>query len=216
MEWVVNININYSLYDALIKVGAALLLGLIISIVFNKVNKGINSLQYQFTIILLPVLIAILIYLINNNVATAFSLAGTFSLIRFRSETGTPKDILFIFFSVVIGLACGIGQIVFAIIFTLMIVIVMLMINLFEKKKLMSLEVFVPENIEFTDLFDNVMKKYTKKYDLKYVKTREFGSIYHLYYDILLKENISMKNFIDEIRILNSNLTVKANMNISI
>lgn len=216
MEWVVNMNINYSLYDALIKVGAALLLGLIISIVFNKVNRGINSLQYQFTIILLPVLIAILIYLINNNVATAFSLAGTFSLIRFRSETGTPKDILFIFFSVVIGLACGIGQIVFAIIFTLMIVIVMLMINLFEKKKLMSLEVFVPENIEFTDLFDNVMKKYTKKYDLKYVKTREFGSIYHLYYDILLKENISMKNFIDEIRILNSNLTVKANMNISI
>lgn len=216
MEWVVNMNINYSLYDALIKVGAALLLGLIISIVFNKVNRGINSLQYQFTIILLPVLIAILIYLINNNVATAFSLAGTFSLIRFRSETGTPKDILFIFFSVVIGLACGIGQIVFAIIFTLMIVIVMLMINLFEKKKLMSLEVFVPENIEFTDLFDSVMKKYTKKYDLKYVKTREFGSIYHLYYDILLKENISMKNFIDEIRILNSNLTVKANMNISI
>lgn len=216
MEWVVNMNINYSLYDALIKVGAALLLGLIISVVFNKVNRGINSLQYQFTIILLPVLIAILIYLINNNVATAFSLAGTFSLIRFRSETGTPKDILFIFFSVVIGLACGIGQIVFAIIFTLMIVIVMLMINLFEKKKLMSLEVFVPENIEFTDLFDSVMKKYTKKYDLKYVKTREFGSIYHLYYDILLKENISMKNFIDEIRILNSNLTVKANMNISI
>lgn len=216
MEWVVNMNINYSLYDALIKVGAALLLGLIISIVFNKVNRGINSLQYQFTIILLPVLIAILIYLINNNVATAFSLAGTFSLIRFRSETGTPKDILFIFFSVVIGLACGIGQIVFAIIFTLMIVIVMLMINLFEKKKLMSLEVFVPENIEFTDLFDSVLKKYTKKYDLKYVKTREFGSIYHLYYDILLKENISMKNFIDEIRILNSNLTVKANMNISI
>lgn len=216
MEWVVNMNINYSLYDAFIKVGAALLLGLIISIVFNKVNRGINSLQYRFTIILLPVLIAILIYLINNNVATAFSLAGTFSLIRFRSETGTPKDILFIFFSVVIGLACGIGQIVFAIIFTLMIVIVMLMINLFEKKKLMSLEVFVPENIEFTDLFDSVMKKYTKKYDLKYVKTREFGSIYHLYYDILLKENISMKNFIDEIRILNSNLTVKANMNISI
>lgn len=216
MEWVVNMNINYSLYDALIKVGAALLLGLIISIVFNKVNRGINSLQYQFTIILLPVLIAILIYLINNNVATAFSLAGTFSLIRFRSETGTPKDILFIFFSVVIGLACGIGQIAFAIIFTLMIVIVMLMINLFEKKKLMSLEVFVPENIEFTDLFDSVLKKYTKKYDLKYVKTREFGSIYHLYYDILLKENISMKNFIDEIRILNSNLTVKANMNISI
>lgn len=216
MEWVVNMNINYSLYDALIKVGAALLLGLIISIVFNKVNRGINSLQYQFTIILLPVLIAILIYLINNNVATAFSLAGTFSLIRFRSETGTPKDILFIFFSVVIGLACGIGQIVFAIIFILMIVIVMLMINLFEKKKLMSLEVFVPENIEFTDLFDSVLKKYTKKYDLKYVKTREFGSIYHLYYDILLKENISMKNFIDEIRILNSNLTVKANMNISI
>lgn len=216
MEWILNMNINYSLYDALIKVGTALLLGLIISIVFNKVNRGINSLQYRFTIILLPVLIAILIYLINNNVATAFSLAGTFSLIRFRSETGTPKDILFIFFSVVIGLACGIGQIAFALIFTLMIVIVMLMINLFEKKKLMSLEIFVPENVEFTELFDEVMKKYTKKYDLKYVKTREFGSIYHLYYDILLKENISMKNFIDEIRILNSNLTVKANMNISI
>lgn len=211
MEWLISNTLQFSLNDALIAVGSALLLGVIISFVFQFVSKGVFYKEYQFTIMLLPMLIAMLIYLINNNVATAFSLAGAFSLIRFRSEAGSPSQILYIFFAVVIGLACGLGHAAYGAIFTIIISIIMLGLAKFYTNNLILLEITVPENVDFTTLFDETMQKYTQKYDLVNVKTKEFGSLFQLNYNVQLKNVNQVKAFIDEIRVLNSNLNVKMN-----
>ena len=57
--------------------------------------------------------------LVGNNIATAFSLAGAFSIIRFRSAPGDPKDIAYVFFTLAVGLTCGMGYIGYAVIFTI-------------------------------------------------------------------------------------------------
>ena len=72
----------------------------------NKDRFGSN---FSVTLVMLPVIIAIIILLVGNNVARAFSLAGAFSIIRFRSAPGDPKDIAYIFFTLAVGLACGMG-----------------------------------------------------------------------------------------------------------
>ena len=77
------------------------------------------SANFPITLIMLPVIIAIIILLVGNNIATAFSLAGAFSIIRFRSAPGDPKDIAYVFFTLAVGLTCGMGYIGYGLIFTI-------------------------------------------------------------------------------------------------
>jgi len=59
----------------------------------------------------------------------AFSLAGAFSIIRFRSVPGDPKDIAYVLFALAAGLACGMGYLTFGFLFTLVVCLVMLILN---------------------------------------------------------------------------------------
>ncbi|MBC3890007.1 DUF4956 domain-containing protein, partial [Acetobacterium paludosum] len=99
---------------------ASLIMGLFISIVYIKTQgKDGYSPGFTITLIMLPAIIAIIILLVGNNIARAFSLAGAFSLIRFRSAPGDPIDISYVFFTLAVGLACGMGYIAYGIIFAI-------------------------------------------------------------------------------------------------
>lgn len=100
---------SFTLVNSLIVIMTAIILGLFISLTYMKTSKKEGySPSFSITLIMLPVIIAIIILLVGNNVARAFSLAGAFSIIRFRSAPGEPKDITFIFFTLAVGLTCGI------------------------------------------------------------------------------------------------------------
>ena len=103
---------SFTLTNALLVIVSSIILGLAISLVYMKTNKksGYNS-GFSITLIMLPVIISIIILLVGNNVARAFSLAGAFSIIRFRSAPGDPKDISYVFFTLAVGLTCGMGYI---------------------------------------------------------------------------------------------------------
>ena len=83
---------SFTLTNAIIVIMASIILGTIISFVYMKTNKknGYNS-GFTTTLVMLPVIISIIILLVGNNIARAFSLAGAFSIIRFRSAPGDPK-----------------------------------------------------------------------------------------------------------------------------
>ena len=87
---------------------SATVIGFIISLVylFTHKNEGYSQ-AFCVSLILLSPIVGMVILVIGNNVATAFSLAGAFALVRFRSAPGDPKDIAFVFLSVAMGLTCG-------------------------------------------------------------------------------------------------------------
>ena len=124
----------------------------------------------------------------------------------------TSKEILSVFFAMTIGLATGMGHIFFA---SLITVIVSLVIFIFSKIKLFDvdsntkiLKILVPENLDYTDMFDEIFNKYVKEYKLQLVKTMNMGSLFELHYVITLKSNINEKKFIDELRVRNGNLKI--------
>ena len=99
-------------------------------------------------------LIKIIIFLlVGNNVARAFSLAGAFSIIRFRSTPGDTKDISYIFFTLAVGLASGMGYVGYAVIFTIILCAVMIILDslnfAMSKSKAMVLKITVPEDLNF-------------------------------------------------------------------
>ncbi len=206
-----------TLTGMLAALGAALALGLLISLAYIKTHKEEGySTGFTITLIMLPTIISIIIMLIGNNVARAFSLAGAFSLIRFRSAPGDPKDIAYVFFTLAVGLACGMGYIVYGIIFAVILCLVMIILQEINyakpKSSNMQLKVTIPEDLNFSGLFDDILQKYTASWNLKRVKTSDFGTIFEVVYRISLKQSADQKKFIDELRCRNGNLNITLTM----
>ena len=163
---------SFTLANTLIVIISAIFLGLLISLVYIRTTKKVGySPSFTVTLIMLPVIISIIILLVGNNVARAFSLAGAFSLIRFRSAPGEPKDIAYVFFTLAVGLCCGMGYIGYAVIFTVILCLVMLILNTINfavpKTKSMNLKIIVPEDLNYEGIFDEVLNKYTTNYESK-------------------------------------------------
>jgi hypothetical protein len=193
--------------------GAALVLGLFISLVYLKTHKTEGySTGFVITLIMLPAIIAVIIMLIGNNVARAFSLAGAFSLVRFRSAPGDPKDIAYVFFTLGVGLACGLGFIAYAFIFAAVLCLAMIILtytNFAQQKSTnMQLKITIPENLNFQGLFDDILENYTDSWNLRRIKTSEFGTLFEVSYIIGLKAQANQKKFIDELRCRNGNLNI--------
>lgn len=204
---------SLTLTNSLAVLCAALVLGLFISLVYIQTHKKQGySAGFTVTLIMLPAIISIIILLIGNNVARAFSLAGAFSLIRFRSAPGEPKDIAYVLFTLAIGLSCGMGYISYAAVFALVLCSVMVLLHFTNfatpKSNAMQLKITVPENLNFQGLFDDILNQYTDSWSMKRVKTKDFGTLFEVVYSINLKESVNQKEFIDELRCRNGNLNI--------
>lgn len=190
---------------------ATIFLGVIISVLYIKTNKNMDVQGFAITLIMLPAIIAIIILLVGNNVARAFSLAGAFSIIRFRSSPGGPKDLSYIFFTLAVGLSAGMGYIGYAFLFTIILCVVMLVLDKIDYGKLktnsLDLKITVPENLNYEETFDDVLRKHTTFWQLVKVKTKEFGALFELNYKIAMNDG-NQKEFIDELRARNGNLSI--------
>lgn len=209
---------SFTLTNTLIVITAAIILGFLISLVYMRTTKKAGySPSFTVTLIMLPVIISIIILLVGNNVARAFSLAGAFSLIRFRSAPGEPKDIAYVFFTLAVGLCCGMGYIGYAIIFTIILCLVMLILDVTKfampKTKAMSLKIIVPEDLNYEGVFDEILNSYTTNYKIESIRTRDFGALFELNYSIHLLEEANQKQFIDALRCRNGNLNITLTIN---
>jgi hypothetical protein len=196
--------------DFLICTAAALILGFVIALVYmfkNTYSKG-----FAVTLVLMPVIVQVVIMMINGNIGTGVAVAGAFSLIRFRSVPGSARDITSIFTAMAAGLACGAGYITAAALFVIVVGGVSLILSNTSfgngKNGLRELKITIPENLDYTDLFDDLFQKYLKKKELMHVKTTNMGSLYQLSYHVLLQDDGREKELLDEIRCRNGNLNI--------
>ena len=204
---------SFTLVNALIIMLASIVLGLVISSVYLFTHRKETTQQsFVITLVMLPIVISVIILLIGNNVARAFSLAGAFSIIRFRSAPGDAKDMSYIFFTLAVGLACGMGYIGYAALITVVLCLLMMLLSVFQfgrtKTTQLQLKITVPEHLNYQDLFDEVLENYTTSYRLERVRTREFGALFEVSYRIQLKDVSKQKEFLDLIRCRNGNLNV--------
>ena len=191
-------------------VGLALVLGVIIALCYMFKNDFSKSLV--FTIALLPAIVCVLIMLVSGSMGAAIAVGGVFGLTRFRSATGTSREIVQIFLAMAAGLVTGLGYIWIAIILVLLveaISIIFTLVKFGESPKLRrTLKITIPEELDYSDLFDDLFEKYTSKAVLQKVKLKNLGTLFQLTYDVILKNEKEEKQFIDELRVRNANLDI--------
>ncbi len=202
---------SFSITSLLLAIATAIGLGLIVSFVNMKtqVHRG-SSQSFNITLVLLPAIICVIILLVGSNIARAFSLAGAFSIIRFRSAAGDPKEISLVLMSSAIGLACGTGYLLAAVIVTIILCLVMILLERFQfgQSQTKLLKITIPEDLDYQDAFTNLLQRFTSWHQFKQVKTTNLGSLYQLSYLVILKKEAKEKEFLDEIRCRNSNLNI--------
>ena len=195
---------------ALICAGTAILLGLVIAITHMKTTQTTKG--FLITLTTLPLLVMAVMIMINGNLGTSIAILGAFSLIRFRSIQGHAKELLSVFFAMMVGHALGMGHALFATVITAIAIVVILFFSytnfLEPNKKQRILKIIIPEDLDYEEVFDTVFQKYTSKAKLVRMKTVNMGSLYKLTYDVTMKSGVKEKEFLDELRVKNCNLKV--------
>ena len=101
----------------LIIMASALLLGALEAFVYRRNNPCTRS--FAVTLAMLPAVVSVIILMVSGSIGAGVAVAGTFSLVRFRSAPGSAKEIAAVFIAMAIGLACGMGCPGLAALFTL-------------------------------------------------------------------------------------------------
>ena len=188
----------------------SIICGFIIAITYSIKNKCSKS--FSITLVLLPAIVELVIILVNGNIGAGVAVAGAFSLVRFRSAPGKGQEITSVFLAMAVGLATGMGYIGVAILITVIISLMNLILNISgfggSDNNHRSLKIMVPENLDYEGKFEDLFEKYLTSYSYEEVKTSNMGSLYKLTLDVVLKNGVSTKAFLDELRTRNGNLDI--------
>ena len=201
-----------SVADFLLCLGCSLVLGLIMAFTYMYRTRYTKS--FVITLALLPAVVCVVIMLVNGNVGTGVAVAGAFSLVRFRSVPGTAKEICTLFLAMGAGLIAGMGYLGFAVLFTVVMCTVFILYNCLDfgtKKNAATFKTFtitIPEDLDYSGVFDDIFAEYTRSHDLIRVKTTNMGSMFRLTYNVTLKDATKEKQMIDRIRERNGNLEI--------
>ena len=180
---------------------ASLVTGLILGIILAKVYKHqtIYTKEFVITLSLLPAIISIIIFLVNGNLGTSVAVAGTFSLIRFRSAAGGSKELLAIFMATAIGITTGMGFLALGVFFTLLISFFWL---LFEKMGFSSVsqtrryvQIQIPAELDYEVLFEAIFETACKSFELTSVQSVD-NKFIKLDYVVDLKPDVSDQRLI--------------------
>jgi len=201
-----------SVTDFLLCLGCSLVLGFVMAFAYMYRTRYTKS--FVITLALLPAVVCVVIMLVNGNVGTGVAVAGAFSLVRFRSVPGTAKEICTLFLAMGAGLIAGMGYLGFAVLFTVIMCVIFVLYNCLDfgsKKNAATFKTFnitIPEDLDYTGVFDDIFAEYTRSHDLVRVKTTNMGSMFKLTYNVELTDATREKEMIDKLRCRNGNLEI--------
>lgn len=189
---------------------SALILGIIVALLYKASEAHTGS--FAVVLAVMPLLVTTVIMIVNGNLGTSVAVLGAFGLVRFRSAPGTAREIGFLFFAMAVGLAIGMGFLTLGALIT---IVVGAAVFLLEKmhfgrdaSKERELRVTIPEDLNYTGIFDDLFYRYTKHAALERVKTTNMGTMYELSYRLEMRDMKKEKEFIDALRCRNGNLTI--------
>ena len=198
--------------DFLLCVGASLVIGLILALGYMYRSRYTKS--FVITLALLPAVVCVVIMMVNGNVGAGVAVAGAFSLVRFRSVPGTAREISMLFLAMGAGLIAGMGYLGYAFLFTALLCLVSMLYTRLDfgtarnDCRYKTLSITIPEDLDYTGVFQDIFETYTSSCQLVRVKTTNMGSLFRLTYNLTLRDIALEKEMIDQLRCRNGNLEI--------
>ena len=203
----------------LLLIGATFLVGLLYTFIVSFKLRATRS--FFISSALMPMIVASVISTVSlfldsttSSAVRIAPIAVALGLIRYRSAPGRAEELLILFGGVAIGLISGLGYLVMALIIALAVSLLFVLLDSLQlwrfkgvsEEKL--LKITIPEDLDYNEAFDSILKTYLKNYELLEIKTTGMGALYRLSYKVNLLSVDSEKALIDELRVKNSNLEI--------
>ena len=124
----------------LVNVLFSALLGMVVYLSYYLTHRGtIYSKKFNASLVTLTVLTGTVMTVIGNNVALSLGMVGALSIVRFRTAIKDTRDTVYIFWTIIAGICCGVGDYVVAGIGSAVVFVVLLVFGLFKSDKRMLL-----------------------------------------------------------------------------
>ncbi len=178
--------------------------------VYQITHRGASYTQsFVHTLVLIGMVVAVVMLVIGSDIARAFALVGSLSIVRFRNAVKETRDVGFIFFTIAVGMAIGTRFYLLAVITVIVISLLVLIMTRFDwyARRMVShiLKIQLPNTVEFNALFDKLFLKYTSHSELISVDSIQNGTLIELVYSVGMKKQGKIEEFISEIKKLNNN-----------
>jgi len=206
--------LQFSPFTIFLNIILSFFLFIIIAWVYKKTHEGISySKNFVVTIIMMGVLISIVMLLVGNNLARAFTLLGAFTIIRFRTAVKDTRDLGFIFWALVIGMAVGTANYFSAFFATILIAMIMFILSKFNFGSIKNYDhllTFILETKEgSSDAYSSTFNKFLRFNNLVNVATRDDGTLDFTF-------TIRLKNIKDEVVFINELKSIKGIYNLNL
>lgn len=192
--------------DVIANLLVALTCGLLLSMVYRSTYRGPSySVTFVNSLVLLTIIASIVIMVIGNNIARAFGLVGAMSIIRFRTAIRDTMDLVFIFLSLAIGMACGVGLTAVALVGSLIAGLVVLALTYTHygapRRRHFLLQI-VRQSSEQTDL-TQALSRVCKSIKLVSMKNVGMEDLTESNYHITLKDIRKTEEIVQSVRQMN-------------
>ncbi len=199
--------LQLTLTEILLNILLAFVLGLLVALVHRYTSRGkVVSNSFLHTLVILAMVVALVMMVIGNSIARAFSLVGALSIIRFRTVVKENRDIAFVFFALAAGMAAGVGNYPIAIYGVGLILLLLLAMD-FIRFGVAPTGVYmmrfqrIPEDTEHDDVA-NVLEKLTSSHTHLSVKTVKMGAFIEHTFLVRLKRGVTEQQVILQLSML--------------
>ncbi len=191
------------LVDFAIRCGSAVGLGLVLALVYRRTHRGLSySQSFTQTIVYIAVIVTLVMLTVRNSLATAFTLVGALSIIRFRTVVKDTRDTAFVFAALAIGMASGLGYLDLAALGTVVVTAMAFGFHATDFGSVQRSEFVL--RLTFDQARDSqtylaVMAAHARRSSLLHVEPSGDGGSLRLSYDIALRKELRAEALVGEL-----------------
>ena len=190
---------NYTPMEVVLNSLVAFVLGLVIAYTYKKTHQGLSySQSFVLTIIFVTIIIGFVMMVIGNSLARAFALVGALSIIRFRTVVKDTKDTAYVFMALAVGMGAGTGNYFIALYATLFMSAIAWILFKFnfgvQKSSDFILRFYFDKS--FKDKYIDYINSNSQTNALLHMEPSGDNKKIYMTYDISLKENVDVNDFI--------------------
>lgn len=192
-------SVELSPETVLICMGVTILMAVYIFAFYRMINKNsFYNKSFNISLVALAVLIAAIILTLQSNIVISLGMVGALSIVRFRTAVKEPLDLVFLFWSISVGIICGAGYAMIAVIASAIVSIVVLVLNTFSTARPEKILLINANSLEVKGEIRNILGDYCKRYEIKSsnVKKNKMDLVVEVIVhdeDILLEELMALE-----------------------
>ncbi len=195
---------TFEMVDVLRATFLSFLLSLVVGYVYRVTHQGPSYSQTTVhTMIIMAVVVSLIMLIIGSNIARAFSLVGALSIIRFRNAVKESRDVAFYFLAMAVGMACGTGFGMAAIVFTLIVSAMIYCLARFNVGAKPMVEVLLrmtmKDSIDYKSAFNPAFFKHLQHCDLLSVDSDGTGQM-ELVYSVTMRKGAAEPALLADLR----------------